>query len=155
MVMTESAQVGLLGSVQLTPERRAVGQARSFTRHTLRAAGLAEFLDDAELVVSELVTNAVVAAELVAGDRAACAGRAALELRLRRTGWSLLVAVWDSTPMPPVLKSPTECAEGGRGLFLVEQLCERWNFFYSVHGGKLVWAELGLAARRPAPADPV
>lgn len=153
--MTESVQVGLLGSIKLGPERRAVSQARLFTRHTLREAGLGAFVDDAELVVSELVTNAVVAAALAGRDYSAATGWAPVELRLRRTGWCLLIAVWDGTPTPPVLKSPTECAEGGRGLFIVEKLCERWNFFYSVHGGKLVWAELALRAPDTVPTESV
>ncbi|MGC9539454.1 SpoIIE family protein phosphatase [Streptomyces sp. UG1] len=111
----------------------AVGHARRFTRRTLRAWRLApQDLDAALLVVSELVTNALVHTD----------GRVRLDLTLVHD--RLRVAVADASPRTPV--KPTSVsweATGGRGILLVEAMSVEWGTV-PVSGGKQVWSEIAL-----------
>ncbi|MET8827250.1 SpoIIE family protein phosphatase [Streptomyces sp. NPDC004610] len=110
----------------------AVRHARRFTRRTLRAWGVTDPCDSALLVVSELVTNALVHT----------GGQVRLDLTL--VGARLRVAVADSSPRSPV--KPTSIgweATGGRGLLLVEALSGTWGTV-PVSGGKQVWSELPI-----------
>ncbi|MEV7289289.1 SpoIIE family protein phosphatase [Streptomyces sp. NPDC093252] len=114
----------------------AVRHARRFTRRTLRAWGVTDPCDSALLVVSELVTNALVHTD----------GQVRLDLTL--VGGRLRVAVADSSPRSPV--KPTRIgweATGGRGLLLVEALSGTWGTV-PVSGGKQVWSELPVDAPR-------
>jgi anti-sigma regulatory factor (Ser/Thr protein kinase) len=83
----------------------------------------------AQLLVSELVTNACAAeAELPEPG--------SIWLSLRRFDGHLLVEVIDSSPGTPVLSSPEEDSEGGRGLLTVDSLSSEWGYFR--HSGKKV-----------------
>ncbi|MFD3497720.1 SpoIIE family protein phosphatase [Streptomyces sp. NPDC058678] len=112
---------------------QAVGQARRFTRRTLRAWGVpADAMDAVLLVVSELVTNALVHTD----------GRVRLDLTL--VNHRMRVAVADSSPRTPV--KPTSIgweATGGRGILLVEAMSATWGTV-PVSGGKQVWSEIPL-----------
>ncbi|WP_406723764.1 SpoIIE family protein phosphatase [Streptomyces sp. GD-15H] len=109
---------------------QAVGHARRFTRRTLRSWGATEDLDAALLVVSELVTNALVHTE----------GQVRLDLTL--VGDRLRLAVADASPRSPVKPSSIGWeATGGRGVLLVEAVSAAWGTL-PVSGGKQVWAEL-------------
>ena len=127
----------------------AVPCARLHTRQLLWEWGLNEVVDDAELLVSELVTNAL---------RATAAMRQTLPIRL----WLLsnnvrvVISVWDGNPHPPVHVSVGDDAESGRGLVLVEALSGRWDWFaHKGLGGKIVWCELSREAVVAAPGrDP-
>ncbi|MFE7859586.1 SpoIIE family protein phosphatase [Streptomyces sp. NPDC101209] len=114
----------------------AVGHARRFTRRTLRSWGVpAVNRDAALLIVSELVTNALVHTD----------GRVRLDLTLLDN--RLRVAVADASPRTPA--KPTSIsweATGGRGILLVEAMSDTWGTV-PVSGGKQVWAEVGLSAR--------
>jgi anti-sigma regulatory factor (Ser/Thr protein kinase) len=92
-------------------------------------------LDDLLLVVSELVTNAVVHAAT------------SLRLVIRSDGRRVLTEVFDGDPRRPVVaaRSAREVPVGGRGLLLVDQLSERWGCD-SVGTGKRVWAVLSAGA---------
>ncbi|MFI5822070.1 SpoIIE family protein phosphatase [Streptomyces rishiriensis] len=107
--------------------------ARRFTRRTLRVWGVTETaMDSALLVVSELVTNALVHT----------GGPVRLDLSL--IGSRLRVAVTDASPRTPV--KPTDPgweATGGRGILLVEAVSDAWGTV-PVSGGKQVWSELVL-----------
>ncbi|MFI5794445.1 SpoIIE family protein phosphatase [Streptomyces sp. NPDC051677] len=107
--------------------------ARRFTRRTLRAWGVTDALmDSALLVVSELVTNALVHT----------GGQVRLDITL--INQRLRVAVTDVSPRTPV--KPTDLgweATGGRGILLVEAVSEAWGTV-PVSGGKQVWSELLL-----------
>uniref|UniRef100_UPI00357135CE SpoIIE family protein phosphatase n=1 Tax=Streptomyces sulfonofaciens TaxID=68272 RepID=UPI00357135CE len=106
--------------------------ARRFTKRTLRAWGAAHDLDTVLLVVSELVTNALVHTE----------GQVRLELTL--VGDRLRIAVGDSSPRTPV--KPTNIgweATGGRGILLVQAVSDAWGTL-PVSGGKQVWSEILL-----------
>lgn len=144
--MTETAQPGTLATIKLAAVLTAVTCARAFTKRTLEQCGLATLSGDAELVVSELVTNAVSATGITEPDPTwpDLAGVPLIEVRLRRFGRSLLIEVWDQDLKPPVMKEPDLDDEHGRGLFIVDALCHRWDCFYPRDGGKLVWAELAI-----------
>jgi anti-sigma regulatory factor (Ser/Thr protein kinase)/PAS domain-containing protein len=115
-------------SVWRVPE--AVRHARRYTRRVLRSWGLAEEADAALLVVSELVTNALVHTD----------GPVRLDLTL--VNHRLRIAVADSSPRTPI--KPTGLgweATGGRGILLVEAMSAAWGSV-PASGGKQVWAEL-------------
>jgi len=99
----------------------------------------------AELLVSELVTNGVQAA-------GAIGGKPPVGLRLSAGNGVVLIEVWDGNPRPP---EPAELEdgippldqEGGRGLFLVEMLSERWGWYPTRNPeGKVIWCELSAPA---------
>jgi anti-sigma regulatory factor (Ser/Thr protein kinase) len=113
----------------------AVPCARLHTRQLLWEWQLTGLADSAELIVSELMTNAIQASR---ADRRTAPVR--LWLLADRT--SLLILVWDASPLPPVRMNTSDDAENGRGLLLVETLSTRWDFFAHHQGGKVVWASL-------------
>ncbi|MFE0444703.1 SpoIIE family protein phosphatase [Streptomyces fungicidicus] len=111
---------------------QAVGHARRFTRRTLRSWGVTADVDAALLVVSELVTNALVHTE----------GQVRLDITLVND--RLRLAVADASPRTPA--RPTSIgweATGGRGILLVEAVSAAWGTL-PVSGGKQVWAEFVL-----------
>ncbi|WP_051950667.1 ATP-binding protein [Actinacidiphila yeochonensis] len=153
-------------SIRLTAVLTAVGAAREFVRRTLGEWRLGALTDSAELMVSELVTNAVKSSgpgtEPGIDPLASCGTAVGVGaeggpyrvvgVQLRAAGGSLYVEVWDRGAGAPVLREQTLDAEGGRGLFLVDMLSSRWDVFRPAAGGKVVWAELPLddaAVARP------
>ncbi|MFG2122957.1 SpoIIE family protein phosphatase [Streptomyces sp. NPDC048710] len=109
----------------------AVRHARRFTRRTLRTWGVpSDTMDAALLVVSELVTNALVHT----------GGQVRLDLSL--VNHRLRLAVADTSPRSPVKNTNVGWeATGGRGILLVEAVSEDWGTV-PVSGGKQVWADL-------------
>lgn len=105
-----------------------VGHARAVTRKQLAEWGLGPLSDLTELLVSELVTNAVRAATRT------------VELRLMRVG-KLLVEVTDDDHNLPLLVRAEAHDEDGRGLALVSNLSARWGTSRKAVG-KVVWFEL-------------
>ncbi|MFE9445335.1 SpoIIE family protein phosphatase [Streptomyces sp. NPDC006602] len=110
-----------------------VAQAREEITRQLTAWGLDDLAFTTELVVSELVTNAVRYAGGPVG------------LRLIRDG-VLICEVTDPSNTQPRLRRADTTDEGGRGLFLVAQLTTRWGCRYG-RTGKTIWAEQPLTAR--------
>jgi anti-sigma regulatory factor (Ser/Thr protein kinase) len=108
-----------------------VRYARSFVRRTLREWEVEVFLDDAQLIASELVSNAVLHA------------RTEVRLTLRSDGASWVrVEVKDhNSRMPTQLTCPVD-ATSGRGLAIVEELAASWGVTRD-GDGKMVWADLG------------
>lgn len=105
--------------------------------------GLGNLADTVELVVSELVTNAVHASVDHDGRPRYSAeyGLACVHLRLSTDGRAVLVEVWDENATLPALTEPGLADEGGRGLMLVDSLTERWGWSLAPSGrGKTVWA---------------
>jgi serine phosphatase RsbU (regulator of sigma subunit)/anti-sigma regulatory factor (Ser/Thr protein kinase) len=116
-------------SVQLEPSPTSPGRARRAATAWLSTSEASrEQLDSAVLIVSELVTNAVVHAGTP------------LTLTIRWDGARLRIDVVDGGPMSgaPLSQPPSS---GGRGLFIVDQLSESWGFDVS-RTGKRVWATL-------------
>ncbi|MGW8451128.1 ATP-binding protein [Streptomyces niveus] len=121
----------------------AVSCARAFASRTLRRWGATHVMDDALLIVSELVTNAVKAAG--PPRRADITAEHVFGVQLRLDGTSLYVEVWDSGHETLTARTPAPDDEGGRGLLLVQTLATRWGTCRPPAGGKIVWAELTLS----------
>jgi anti-sigma regulatory factor (Ser/Thr protein kinase) len=130
--------------------------------------GLAELTETAELLVSELVTNAVQASEDLDPEAAERYARhpyavkyqdlikvSCVRLRISSDGRRLLIEVWDRNPNPPVTAEldgdglPNLESEAGRGLFLVGAYATQWGWYYPAdrdlsngtrsESGKVVW----------------
>lgn len=124
----------------------AVASARARARMVLGEWGIADMAEAVELVVSELVTNAVVASTNADGRPRytdASVGLPVVHLRLRSDQVRIVIEVWDQYPETPEAKRPEPDAESGRGLLLVEAMSEQWGW-ERIPGwpGKLVWAEI-------------
>ncbi|TDT40073.1 serine phosphatase RsbU (regulator of sigma subunit) [Streptomyces sp. BK208] len=118
----------------LPSDPAAVTGARRFASDVLRAWNLEELSFTTELIVSELVTNAIRY------------GEPPVQLRLILQS-TLTCEVSDASSTAPHLRRARILDEGGRGLLLVAQCAERWG---TRHGreGKVIWAEQALPARR-------
>jgi two-component sensor histidine kinase len=103
--------------VKLEPTPLAPKEARRFVARELAALGYSRLVDDARLVASELVTNAI----RYVPDKP-------LWVDLRRAGKYLMLEVWDCSPEPPVTQDPDFLAEGGRGLHVVGELGVKWDY---------------------------
>jgi Histidine kinase-like ATPase domain len=117
---------------------------RRARRHTVQFArrwGLEASVDPAELLVSELMTNAFEASRSCAVMRRQDPALAAapLQLRLAVEHARLRIEVRDHNPRPPVPDDPQAYDERGRGLLLVETFSDCWGYFPLPNGGKAVW----------------
>ncbi|MZE73740.1 ATP-binding SpoIIE family protein phosphatase, partial [Streptomyces sp. SID5789] len=112
----------------LDPEDAAPGRARRLARRALARWGMEDLTDAVELLVSEVVTNAVRYASRP------------VTLRLLRTD-VLRCEVGDDVPQLPRLRQARATDEGGRGLYLVNRLARRWGAT-RLSTGKVVWFEL-------------
>ena len=118
----------------LPADTRAVRAARDYLRTTLAEWDLVDQADEAELVVSELVTNAL----LHTGSPAA------LTLRHDLVESLLCVGVEDSSTQHPQPRDSADDATGGRGMHIVQMVAQRW--WVAPRGdGKTVWADLLVA----------
>jgi anti-sigma regulatory factor (Ser/Thr protein kinase) len=124
----------------------AVRCSRMFVNSCLRQWGLPSLTDDSEVVVSELVTNAVTATGVTEAEPrwSQLAGLATIHVRVMLFEGSIVIAVWDRNPAPPVLRQSAPDSENGRGLSIVAALCQRWDYFLLDGGGKCIWAELAI-----------
>ncbi|MFD5572976.1 ATP-binding protein [Streptomyces cadmiisoli] len=137
----------LNAALRLTAVPNAVGISRMFVRHNLERWKLEGHTDDASLIMSELVTNAVKASGITEPNPKPWQIKAehVIGVQLRAMTNGLYVEVWDRIEAPPVMKSGHNLvAESGRGLLLVDQLAMRWNVYRPHTGGKVVWAQLAL-----------
>ncbi len=127
----------------LPPDGTSAGVARRMVRALLARTRMSVLTDDAELVVSELVTNALVHA----------GGEVSLALVLSESG--LRIDVADDSAHPPVRRDYSTSSGTGRGLHLIDSLVTRWSSS-RLGTGKVVWAEiedphgLPFAGRQPA-----
>ncbi|WP_416486204.1 SpoIIE family protein phosphatase [Streptomyces sp. CL12] len=135
-----SSVITARAAASFEPVGRSVATARSFVRDTLQGWGFADIVDDAVVLTSELVTNAVVHA----GTHA--------EVLCLRTDDGVRIEVSDQYPERevPLQNSASPMAspdrEGGRGLQLCAALATRWGVDYTpTH--KHVWFQLNLPER--------
>lgn len=123
----------------LSPLPESVKIGRDFARATLGHWGMATLIDLAELVISELLTNAlrhgIPSARQLADD---------CPIRLKLLGQApyLMCMVTDPGAEIPVLRESGPLAESGRGLKVVESCSVRWGWHLLDGGGKVVWALL-------------
>ncbi|MFD4244557.1 SpoIIE family protein phosphatase [Streptomyces sp. NPDC058525] len=117
-----------VASFEFPADPAVVAQARKFVDGHLRAWDLSHLTFSAELIVSELVTNAI-----------RYGGEGPFQLRLV-LDTVLTCEVSDTNETQPRLRRARLTDEGGRGLFLVAQLSHRWGCRYTEHG-KTLWTE--------------
>jgi hypothetical protein len=131
----------------------AVPCARLHARLVLTEWGQAQAGDSVELIVSELMTNALRACTDPVGGRPGydVEGRQLpLGLRLASDRRQVLVEIWDGNMSPPVPGQTSLDGETGRGLLMVEAVSSRWGYYYPAHqshgtapderAAKVVWA---------------
>jgi anti-sigma regulatory factor (Ser/Thr protein kinase) len=130
----------------LSPVPEEARTARQFVRELLTCWGLGYLSDDAELIIAELVGNAVRHG-LRTGPQIIQLGRDAPALRLcllRRIG-EVMLAVTDPSDEAPAPKAPSSDGESGRGLQIVSALSYIWGWSPIEGNGKAVWAVLKYA----------
>ncbi|MFJ8675254.1 SpoIIE family protein phosphatase [Streptomyces sp. NPDC093589] len=141
LVRTRELDTGQVAAWELPAEPAAVARARELATGQLAEWGLEELSYATELAVSELVTNAVRHAS------------GPLHLRLLRD-LTLLTEVSDTGHTSPHLRHSAGDDEGGRGLFIVAQLVQRWGTRYTPYG-KTIWTEQAFPPRYPGAPRPV
>lgn len=115
------------------PDPASTREARRRVCDRLEAAALEGAVPSVALVVSELTTNAVLHA------------RTAFEVRLHLGMGTIRIEVHDEDSRRPVARNFSESATSGRGLRVVDQLCEAWGVEPDADGpGKTVWAVLPI-----------
>ncbi|SEO15271.1 ATP-binding protein [Actinacidiphila rubida] len=137
-------QQPLRSRFDLTSSRSAVRWGRKHTAEVLKDWRVGDAVtEDALLIASELLSNAVQHATKPLRPPGGSPCSAECSLLLRLTGRDLTVAVWDGDSRPPVPGLASSDAERGRGLFLVDALSEAWGVTRPAsEAGKLVWARL-------------
>lgn len=133
------------------PEPQSVKAARDFARETLLRWGLDGLVQDAMMVVSELVTNAL--RHGLRGGQGG-AGPEQTELVLWGRARQLVCVVIDSSDSPPVRAPSSVTMEDGRGLHVVQALASSWGWTVLGINRKAVWAVFHgpdpVGARGPA-----
>ncbi|MFJ8717388.1 SpoIIE family protein phosphatase [Streptomyces violaceus] len=132
LLMARTKRLGAeqVAAWDLPSDPAVVAEARRTATRQLAHWGLDELVFTTELVVSELVTNAIRYAT------------GSIRLRLIRER-ALVCEVFDGGATAPHLRHPRTTDEGGRGLLLVSQLTQRWGTRF-VADGKIIWAEQSL-----------
>ncbi|PAZ11657.1 PAS sensor protein [Streptomyces sp. SA15] len=140
MARVQGLPTDSVGDWTLPREPRSVGRAREYARGQLLSWDLEPLVDTTELLVSELVTNALRYGE----------GEIRLRLLLDRT---LVCEVWDAGLVQPRRRRARDTDEGGRGLQLVGLLSAAWGSRRTPRG-KTVWFELPLPDGESGMVDP-
>ena len=135
-------------AVRLSALPGAPKQARSFVVEALEQWHVSpDTIEAAELIVSELVTNALLHTGRADGLPEAGPTETVKVIRVRVgiVVGNVVIEVWDNSTEPPLLNGdPLDTdAEGGRGLFLVGELSKEWGYSLPKFGGKIVWASVG------------
>ncbi|MEV0242666.1 SpoIIE family protein phosphatase [Streptomyces sp. NPDC050674] len=117
---------------ELSADPALVGEVRACAMRWLSGRGLDDTAFAAELILSELITNAIRH------------GAEPIRVRLLH-GRTLICEVSDASNTAPHLRRAASTDEGGRGLFLVAQLSQSWGTRY-LPEGKVIWAECGIDA---------
>jgi anti-sigma regulatory factor (Ser/Thr protein kinase) len=130
----------------------AVPCARLHARHILWEWDLSDLDESVELIVSELVTNAVQASaglsSQLPGYEHESLGLPPVWMWLTSDGRQIMVEVGDSSPRTPVSSNTELDVEGGRGLLLVDTVSECWGYYFPADEDdgqrkniqKIVWA---------------
>ncbi|MFJ1969379.1 SpoIIE family protein phosphatase [Streptomyces sp. NPDC087903] len=132
VVRTHALDPGRIATWDLPSDPAVVSEVRAAATRQLAEWGLEETAFAAELLLSELVTNAIRH------------GAGPIRVRLLHER-ALICEVSDSSNTAPHLRRAAANDEGGRGLFLVAQLSQAWGTRYTTEG-KVIWAECALDA---------
>jgi anti-sigma regulatory factor (Ser/Thr protein kinase) len=141
---TASSPWPLQTRLELAAQRTAPGVVRGHVRAVACEWGLAGLADTAELLASEIATNAVLASGQLS-IRADLAVVPVIRLCVTSDGVCLTIHVWDGSDQMPVLKDFAVDEENGRGLFLVATLGKDWGAYRKKDGGKVVWVMITAA----------
>jgi anti-sigma regulatory factor (Ser/Thr protein kinase) len=149
-MLAQAPSSALIARFGLTASPSAPYQARWHLRHALASWGIGrELVETAELITSELVTNAVKATG-VSTD----AGLGQVLLTLCFARQALRIEVTDGSTNPPILGQVPPDAESGRGMFIVETLSSEWSYSFLPSGhGKTVYCVLATDDRPGADSD--
>ena len=123
---------------------RTVRQARRYVRWVLGTWQLEAVADTAELLVSELVTNAIRSTGVT--DEHADLEQLIEEVKpvylcISALAETLLIEVWDTSSAPPLRRAAADEDENGRGLMLVQAMSKEWGCEVLETGGKIVWCK--------------
>lgn len=130
--------------LELPAEPSSVSCAREHVAVVLASFGLSsrELLDDAQLITSELVTNAITASVACASGGRSAGKRVRVSAAL--SGSRLTLEFWDDGAGVPRQVAADDYDVRGRGLCLVDALCRRWGYHRPRPGEKIVWVELDV-----------
>ena len=140
-----AALVGLVqdvleaSSTRLDSDLRSAGEARRFVTEALDGWGLDDVSEIVALLVSELVTNAIVHA------------RSEVDVAVHLTADAARVEVSDRSPKVPVVRDAEDQDESGRGLAIVQSLARTWGVRPGPEGGKTIWFEVERPGVSTAP----
>ena len=131
---------GALSEMAFKAGTESVKAARDFTTETLREWQLDGLIEDAVIIASELVTNAIRH-----GTALACSeDPPEVELAWQRFSSRVTCVVTDGSSRPPVLSAADMSAESGRGLQVVHAIAAAWGWMMIGAREKAVWATLLL-----------
>jgi anti-sigma regulatory factor (Ser/Thr protein kinase) len=118
------------GALERDGDGAWVGRLRRISVARLRQWGMAELIDDAALLLSELLTNAL-----------RYGGDAEIAVSLVATSTALMISVNDGSPIPPQLTEAGVESESGRGLHLIAAFAKNWGVSSN---GTTTWCTLSL-----------
>jgi anti-sigma regulatory factor (Ser/Thr protein kinase) len=124
--------------LELAALTTAVPCGRLHTRQVLWEWRLAHLAQDAELLVSEMLTNAIKAPRPPDGT-------GLVALRLLASQQQLLIEIWDHNPDDPQPRQAGPESESGRGLTVIEALSDRWGLRRVHPNLKVIWCELAIS----------
>jgi anti-sigma regulatory factor (Ser/Thr protein kinase) len=124
--------------VLLDPGPESARSAREFTVATLRGWNLENLAEEAVIIATELVTNAI--------KHGAVVGDGHVELAWQRDATRVICIVVDGSARPPMLAAADLSAESGRGLLVVQALASSWGWMMVGASQKAVWAAMQSAA---------
>ena len=134
----------LRGYLELPAVSAAVGIARRHARGLLHEWHMPGPADTVELLVSEIITNAVCASASLPGQRRMPASPPPVRFWLTSARRLIMINVWDADHRQPRGQEAGPGAETGRGLLLVSVLSARWGYHrLAGQDGKIVWAVCG------------
>jgi anti-sigma regulatory factor (Ser/Thr protein kinase) len=134
----QAAALSLQTRLELAAIPTAVPCARGHVRSVAHEWGLDDLADTAELIASEIVTNAVQASDCLKA-RADLAIVPVIRIWLTSDGVSMIIHVWDLSNEMPVRQEAGLGDDGGRGLLIIDTLAKDWGT-YRKADGKVVWA---------------
>jgi len=138
MAARSDTALRLISTLELAPLPTAIPCFRLHAVAVLREWGLPrDLIEDAQMLVSELMTNAMDASIVLPE-------RPPIGLRLLATGTSLVIEAWDQSPLDLEPGQADADAECGRGLTVVAALSLRWGCERTGYQRKMVWGELAL-----------